>query len=116
MPNETQFVDQATLLRLFNETTYSLSAETGEFQTEVVYEGTPRPSSGQTHGTRSQRVQWYDSSGNWVATVHQFVKPDGSLGGGGKPDPKRVRIGNVVYVLQIGSTPKFRGFFRRRRR
>jgi hypothetical protein len=35
-----------------------------------------------------------------VALVHQYVRPDGSIGGSGLPDPKRVVIGGTVYATK----------------
>ncbi len=36
-----------------------------------------------------------------VALVHQYVRPDGTLGGSGLPDPKVLVVGNEV--LKPGS-------------
>ena len=33
-------------------------------------------------------------TGNWVVEVHQDLGPDGTRGGSGKPDPKRLRVGS----------------------
>jgi hypothetical protein len=119
MPNERQAVDAATLRQLFNDSGYYLSVQSGEFSEEVVYEGPPSRAANQTAGTVSQRVRWYDASGRWVATVHQYVKPDGSLGGSGRPDPKQMRIGSVTYSVDLSrrSSPlgRFRSFTRRHR-
>jgi hypothetical protein len=45
------------------------------------------------------RVVWRDANGTLVADCHQYLRPDGSIGASGKPDPKRLRIGNVVYIV-----------------
>jgi hypothetical protein len=47
--------------------------------------------------THSQIVNYYDASGNRVAVVHQCVLPDGSIGGSGRPEPKRIWIGGVSF-------------------
>lgn len=50
--------------------------------------------------TRSQKIRYYEG-GKWVVTVHQYKRRDGTIGASGKPDPKRLRIGNKVYILDI---------------
>lgn len=99
MPPEQRRVNAEELQRLFNEAGYYNRTQTGEFSEEVVYEGRPRKEANQPTGTRSERVNYVDHNGRYVATVHQYRKPDGTLGASGLPDPKRVRIGNVVYIL-----------------
>jgi len=56
-------------------------------------------------GSKSQEVFYYDKDGNEVARVHQFVKPDGTIGASGKPDPKRLCIGGITYRIIKGGTP-----------
>lgn len=53
-------------------------------------------------GTESQMISIRDSDGFEVARVHAYVRPDGSLGASGKPDPKTVydEVGNIVYMQQ----------------
>jgi len=53
---------------------------------------------GEPYCTRSQMIRYLDSSGQWVLEVFQYLRPDKTIGGGGKPDPKRLRIGNTVFV------------------
>ena len=51
-------------------------------------------------GTRSQTIRYSDSNGQWVVVVHQYLRPDGTLGASGKPDPKRLRIRNTVFIAR----------------
>jgi len=44
-------------------------------------------------------VSYRDASGNEVARVHQYLRPDGTIGASGKPDPKRVFINGTLYRL-----------------
>ena len=49
-------------------------------------------------GTRSQAIRYRDAQGRFCVTVHQYLRPDGTLGGRGRrPDPKRLRIGDITY-------------------
>ena len=50
-------------------------------------------------GTRSQMVAYVDASGQRVALVHQYLRPDGTLGGSGRPDPKLLIEGGVTYFV-----------------
>jgi hypothetical protein len=59
--------------------------------------------SGQPHGTLSQIVIYIDASDLQVALVHQYLRPDGTLGGSGRPDPKKVLTDGVLYILELGS-------------
>ena len=45
--------------------------------------------------SRSQIVRYYDELGQ-VAVVHQIRSPDGSLGASGKPDPKYLRLDDMI--------------------
>jgi hypothetical protein len=105
MPLERRYVNADEVRRLFNEADYWGKTQTGELREQVVYDARPRRSSGQGTGTRSQRVIYTDQNGRQVATVHQYLKPDGSLGGSGRPDPKRVRIGNTLYLVSTNQIP-----------
>lgn len=70
----------------------------------VRSEGTPNPRAGEPPGTRSQRVEYWDSTGSElvkVATCHRYLRPDGSLGASGKPDPKRVFHDGEVFAPHV---------------
>jgi len=49
-------------------------------------------------GTHKQYIRYLDEQGEWVVEVFQYLRPDGTLGGNGKPDPKRIRMGNTIYI------------------
>jgi hypothetical protein len=55
----------------------------------------PEPTIGPP-GTRSQIVTYYTREGTLVAYVHQYLRPDGTLGGSGRPKPK-VLIEEGIY-------------------
>jgi hypothetical protein len=52
--------------------------------------------------TKSQIVAYINSNGQQVALVHQYLKPDGTLGGSCKPDPKELLLGGVLYKIDYG--------------
>lgn len=53
---------------------------------------------GEPQGTRSQFIRYCDLAGHWVVEIHQYLRPDESLGASGKPDPKRLRIGDTIFL------------------
>ena len=51
---------------------------------------------GQPEGTIS-RLSWYFTPQlERVALVHQFIRPDGTLGASGRPDPKWLLVDGVI--------------------
>ena len=52
----------------------------------------------------SQTVDYLSLDGQLVARVHQYQRPDGSVGGSGRPDPKWLRVGS--WVLGVRSPKK----------
>jgi len=76
----------------------------GELLEVVRSEGAPNPRVGEPSGTRSQRVEYWESAGSAlrkVATVHRYLRPDGSLGASGLPDPKRVLHEGLLYAPHV---------------
>ena len=53
----------------------------------------------------SESVSYRDLNGNEVARVHQFKRPDGTLAASGKPDPKRLFEGGILYRLEKKPRP-----------
>jgi hypothetical protein len=70
----------------------------GKLQQHVIYEGKPRRGVREPRGTKSQVVWYYDKWHRKVALVHQYLRPDGTVGGAGRPDPKRVWKDGVIYT------------------
>lgn len=57
---------------------------------------------GEPPGTRSQIVRYMDArDGQWVVTIHQYIRPDGTIGASGKPDPKWLRINNLILIVTL---------------
>jgi hypothetical protein len=99
MSLQKQFVTRARLRVLFRLHRIQQRALQGEFSTRVLRENTPDPSNRQPAGTVSQLVGYYNEKGAQVGMAHQYVLPDGSLGASGKPDPKCLRVGSILYVV-----------------
>ena len=64
----------------------------------MVRDQHPAPTAaGQRPGTVSQIVIYFDRA-EPIAEVHQYVRPDGSLGASGRPDPIRLVLNGRVYL------------------
>jgi hypothetical protein len=46
----------------------------------------------------SQTVEYYDGD-NRVALVHQYLRPDGTIGASGRPDPKALLEDGILYFV-----------------
>lgn len=96
-------VDEWEMRRRFNCGRYQQRLGAGELTAKIGRVGHPSPvKSGQPHCTQSQEVFYLDSSGQEVARVHQYLRPDGKLGGRGLPDPKRLSEQGIIYRLHSG--------------
>jgi hypothetical protein len=96
-------VTVAELRELFNREILPKVSK-GELIEIVRSEGTPQQRANQPAGTRSQIVEYFGSAGGHlekVAIVHRYLRPDGSLGGSGKPDPKRILHDGIMFAPQL---------------
>lgn len=87
-----EYVSASIIRRIFNEGKYWERALAGELKTHISRDRCPDPPpAGEPVGTRSQIVYYYDQ-GEPVAVVHQYLRPDGTLGASGRPDPKHLVV------------------------
>lgn len=70
----------------------------------VTAHESPAPSvAGQAPGTLSQLREWwgYDQARErsvFIGLFHAYLRPDGTLGGSGKEDPKILSLGGFTYI------------------
>jgi len=87
------------LRQLFNDGEYWQRAQYGDLFQTVEAEGHPSPPiSGEPFCTYSQIVAYRDDHGHQVARVHQYLRPDGSIGLSGRPDPQLLLEDGVLYI------------------
>ncbi len=48
-------------------------------------------------------ISYLNGEGQRVFTVHQYLRPDGSIGGSGLPDPKFLVEGGIEYWCREGA-------------
>ena len=87
------------LRRRFGSLGYEQGVIAGRLTVKLLKDRHPSaPRAREPNCTRSQIVGYFRGRVN-VAIVHQYLRPDGTIGASGRPDPKRVRDGNVIYTL-----------------
>jgi hypothetical protein len=90
---------------MFNAGGYWEKTLTGELTAVIERERCPALLlAGEPLGTRSQQVSYYNAQGTEIARVHQYLRPDGSIGLSGKPDPKRLFENGVLYRIEKSQT------------
>lgn len=101
LPEPVEFVSAQILRDLFNSRDYTKLAATGQLRINIKRENhllTPEAKN-LPHCTLGQFIEYLDADGRWHAQAYQYLKPDGSLGASGKPDPKRIRSEGKILVL-----------------
>jgi hypothetical protein len=90
-------VSTAELRLLFETGHFAERITSGELIEILESEGRPSPRSGEPYGTRSQIIAYMTREGRIVLRLHRYLRPDGTLGASGKPDPKYIFHDNVIY-------------------
>ncbi len=93
-----------TLQEVFNRAKLHERIRAGELREILVKSSHPSPPrSGNPDCTRSQILIYATLDGKPVALVHQYMRPDGTLGGSGKPDPKMLVVAGETLFVKSGS-------------
>jgi hypothetical protein len=97
-------VSASELRKLFNASGYWEQSQTGQLQALLRKSKHPvSPLANEPTCTQSQYITYVNQEGEKLAGVHQYLRPDGSLGLSGRPDPKEVFIDGALYVLDKAS-------------
>lgn len=99
-PERVKRVPPATIRTTFNNSQYPEMITSGHLVAQVIKDNPLQNPhlKGEPTGTRSQIIRYVDNAGQWVVVIHQYLRPDGSLGASGKPDPKRLRIAGTIFI------------------
>jgi hypothetical protein len=93
-------VSAPELRAMFNQGRYWEQAEAGELYWRIAADRHPAaPLANEPFCTQSQYIHYTDQRGEKVAEVHQYKRPDGSIGLSGRPDPKKLWVGGVLYAV-----------------
>jgi hypothetical protein len=92
-------VSKAELRQRFAQGDYLNRALAGEFGCCLAR--TKRAQSkGEPPGTRSLGVSYVNELGHRIFLVHLYLRPDGTIGASGKPDPKWLFEDGIVYEAE----------------
>lgn len=96
-------VDETELRRRFNDGTYEQRVASGVLRADITgkshvrQDGLPDNCS---YCTNSLEHTYIDVQTNQVVAItHRYVRPDGTIGASGKPDPKLLVEGDIEYHL-----------------
>lgn len=82
---------------MFNKGKYWERVKSGELAAKGRSNHLTRPEAKQPWCTYTETLAYTEASGIELARIHQYRRQDGSLGGKGKPDPKRIFLNGVIY-------------------
>jgi hypothetical protein len=95
-------VTQLELRKLFNDN-YLDGIKSGQIQQEIMRGADRHPSlplASEPYCTKSQTVRYVDPVTKLeLARAHRYLRPDGTIGASGLPDPKRVFHNGILYRL-----------------
>ena len=93
-------VDAHDLRKLFNDGRFVERARLGELAVVLLDDRHPSsPRADEPYCTQSQMLSYRQLNGIEVARAHQYLRPDGSIGASGRPDPKKVHIKGKIFQL-----------------
>lgn len=96
-----EWVSADIIRQVFNAGQYHKRARSGELAEDVMKEFHPAtPPPGEPFCTWSQMVFYRAATGEVVALVHQYLRPDGTIGASGRPDPKRLILKDKIIAVR----------------
>jgi len=101
-PQTVRWVTEAEIQRAFNKGEFWEQAKSGVLKVGLFHpERHANPvRTGQPYCTRSQMLVYSTQDGTPIALVHQYLRPNGTLGASGKPDPKKLVIDNELLAIR----------------
>jgi|SRR5271157_5156343 len=105
MPDDDKPIRHVTKVELrcmFNEQ-YWERIQRGEFREIITWQNHPCPESAhQPFCTWSQMVLYRDrDTGDDIISAHRYLLPDHTIGGFGRPDPKWIVEGGMIYKAEV---------------
>src|SRR3989304_5176048 len=96
-----EWVTKDIIRQYFNDGQFFEKAKSGEFSIFTKRSSHPEePPTGEPVCTWSQIVYYYNEDSKPVAIVHQYLRPDGSIGASGLPDPKRLLFKDRIVSVR----------------
>ena len=99
-------VSASTLRKLFNDSGFWEQYKNGQLLSILRKSKHPSsPLANEPICTQSQYITYINKLGEKIAGVHQYLRPDGTIGLSGRPDPKEVYIDGVLYIIETNIAP-----------
>jgi hypothetical protein len=96
-----EWVDEEVIRQYFNDSQFHERAKSGALVTRIKRNShCLRPPAGEPFCTHSQIVYYYTRNGDLLAIVHQYLRPDGTIGASGLPDPKRLVLQDRIIAVR----------------
>lgn len=93
-------IEPSEMQKMFNEGGYWAKAQSGELTVVTMEHRHPSlTAANEPYCTYSQMLSYRNADNMEIARVHQYLRPDGSIGASGKPDPKRLFADGTLYRL-----------------
>jgi hypothetical protein len=100
-----EYVEARIIQDAFNQGQFWERAQKGELQQVVWRESHPKnPPEDHPYCTRSQNIVYFNAEGVPICRIHQYLKPDGTIGGSGRPDPKVLVMGDRILATRVPRT------------
>jgi len=98
--DKVEYVSATSIRRMFNESQYPSMIADGLLVPKFLRNDHLKEPQKvrEPRCTHSQMIRYTDKVGQWAIEVFQYLRPDKTIGGSGRPDPKRLRIGNTVFI------------------
>lgn len=95
------WVTSDAIRKEFNERGLYPKSLSGELSTKRArHSHLKNPPDGEPFCTHSQILYYYDMRGYPVAVVHQYLRPDGTIGASGLPDPKKLILDDRILAVR----------------
>jgi len=100
-PLKYQIVSSENIQRMFNESQYPTMIQQGLLLKKFLRNDHLKhpEEKNEPNCTHSQAIRYSNNQGQLVVEVHQYLRNDGTIGGSGKADPKRLIIEDTVYSV-----------------
>ena len=96
-----EYVSNNIIRQAFNRLQIEFRANLGELSKTISRNShLAHPPEGIPYCTNSQIIYYYEQGNILLAVAHQYLLPDGTLGGSGKPDPKRLILSDRILAVR----------------
>jgi len=96
-----RYVKAETLCEKYNNGNYAKMIDKGLMQFEMLNDNhlnSPEPFKG-PYCTRSQTIRYKHTDGTLAVELHRYLRPDGTFGASGRPEPKRLSVGDELWAV-----------------